>query len=189
VCIIFMTGGVFAYLSLAYYLDKVLPSEFGVRRPWYFPVTDLISMYKKKQRMKHNDGVDPKSEAAMAINIAVDENEVKFEDDDVRAERGKVLSDKFDHSGYPLIMKNMRKVYAGRGGAGPKLAVKDVTLAVEKNTVFGLLGPNGAGKTTLISILTGLYPASTGAASIAGFNIKNDTESVYQNIGICPQVY
>jgi ABC-type Na+ transport system ATPase subunit NatA len=37
----------------------------------------------------------------------------------------------------------MRKVYAGRGGAGPKLAVKDVTLAVEEGIVFGLLGPNG----------------------------------------------
>ena len=88
---------------------------------------------------------------------------------------------------YPLIMKNMRKLYAGRGGVGPKLAVKDVTLAVEKNTVFGLLGPNGAGKTTLISILTGVYEASTGQATLAGFNIKTQTGQVYTNIGICPQ--
>jgi len=38
-------------------------------------------------------------------------------------------------------MKNMRKVYRRRGGAGPKLAVKDVTFAVEKGITFALLIP------------------------------------------------
>jgi ABC-type multidrug transport system ATPase subunit len=37
-------------------------------------------------------------------------------------------------------MKNMIKIYEGRNGSGPHLAVNDVSLAVEKNTVFGLLG-------------------------------------------------
>jgi ABC-type multidrug transport system ATPase subunit len=46
----------------------------------------------------------------------------------------------------------------------------------------------GAGKSTLISILTGLYEASSGHATLAGFDIKNQTKDVYQNIGICPQV-
>jgi ABC-type multidrug transport system ATPase subunit len=45
----------------------------------------------------------------------------------------------------------------------------------------------GAGKTTLISILTGLYEASTGHATLAGFDIKTDTAEVYKCIGICPQ--
>jgi ABC-type multidrug transport system ATPase subunit len=82
----------------------------------------------------------------------------------------------------------MRKVYPGRGGRGPKLAVKDVTLAVEKGIVFGLLGPNGAGKTTLISILTGLYNSSAGIGKIAGFDIYEDRDQVYSILGVCPQV-
>jgi ABC-type multidrug transport system ATPase subunit len=81
-------------------------------------------------------------------------------------------------------MRNMRKVYAGRGGQGPKLAVRDVTLAVEEGITFGLLGPNGAGKSTLISILTGLYEATGGKATLAGFDIKTQSRQVYQNIGI-----
>jgi ABC-type multidrug transport system ATPase subunit len=45
----------------------------------------------------------------------------------------------------------------------------------------------GAGKTTLISILTGLYEASTGHATLSGYDIKTETSKVYKCIGICPQ--
>ena len=63
----------------------------------------------------------------------------------MKDERQRVYKQEFDPA-CPLIMKNMRKIYPGRGGLGPKLAVRDVTFAVESNLVFGLLGPNGAGK-------------------------------------------
>lgn len=54
----------------------------------------------------------------MALKITIDEAETKFEDADVKAERAKLLSGEFNPEGFPLVMKNMRKVYAGRGGAG-----------------------------------------------------------------------
>ncbi|KAI8909839.1 hypothetical protein EDD86DRAFT_190811 [Gorgonomyces haynaldii] len=187
VCLWFMVVEIFVFLLLAYYFDAVFPTEFGVKKPWHFPISDPINYLRKRQRMQGNDRVDPLSEAELAKQILVDEKETQFEDADVKAERARLTDSRFDPAGYPLVMKNMRKVYAGRGGAGPKLAVKDVTLAVEKNTIFGLLGPNGAGKTTLISILTGLYETSTGVASIAGFDIKTQINRVYNSIGICPQ--
>ncbi|KAI8925004.1 hypothetical protein BC831DRAFT_550956 [Entophlyctis helioformis] len=177
---------IFVFLGLAGYLNAVFPSEFGVRKPWHFPITEPIAAIQKYRRKKANGGVDPLSETVLAVAVDVNEAETQFEDADVKAERARVDDQKYDPAS-PLVMKHMRKVYAGRGGAGPKLAVKDVTFAVEEGIVFGLLGPNGAGKTTLISILTGLYEASTGVATLAGFDIKTQTSEVYKRIGICPQ--
>lgn len=175
------------YLLAAFYLELVLPSEFGVRLPWYFPVQSLIKGFNDWRFKQTHGGID-KREEEMAMKVQVDEAETKFEDQDVKDERARVLDrTRTKDEEYPLIMRNMRKVYAGRGGQGPKLAVKDVTFAVEEGLIFGLLGPNGAGKTTLISILTGLYEASAGEAKIAGFNVKTNSEHVYKKIGICPQ--
>ena len=43
-------------------------------------------------------------------------------------------------------------------------ALKDVSLEIEENSLFGLLGVNGAGKTTLIKILTCLTDPTSGKA-------------------------
>jgi ABC-type multidrug transport system ATPase subunit len=45
----------------------------------------------------------------------------------------------------------------------------------------------GAGKTTLISILTGLYPPSSGDAYLAGYHLATEMDQVHRNIGVCPQ--
>ena len=132
-CTWFMFVEIPAFFFLAFYFDAIFPSEFGVKRPWHFPITAWLN----KKDKKSTQGTS-----------ATDAVETRFEDQDVRDERKRVCSDTFNDAEYPLVMKNMRKIYPGRGGAGPKLAVKDVTFAVEKGITFGLLGPNGAVKIT-----------------------------------------
>ncbi|MEB3751922.1 MULTISPECIES: lantibiotic protection ABC transporter ATP-binding protein [Geobacillus] len=51
---------------------------------------------------------------------------------------------------------------------GKQLAVDDVSMKVQKHTVYGLLGPNGAGKSTLLKILTGLLRPTKGEIVING---------------------
>lgn len=48
------------------------------------------------------------------------------------------------------------------------LALDDVSLAFEENTIYGLLGRNGAGKTTLMSILTAQNFATSGTVRVFG---------------------
>lgn len=52
---------------------------------------------------------------------------------------------------------------------------------------LGLLGPNGAGKSTLIQALLGFCPVSGGTASILGFDIKRDRNSIRSLIGYMPE--
>jgi len=51
---------------------------------------------------------------------------------------------------------------------GDKVAVAELTLAVQPGEVFGFLGPNGAGKTTSLKMLLGLVEPSAGAARVLG---------------------
>lgn len=41
-------------------------------------------------------------------------------------------------------------------------AVKDLSMSVRKNSVYGLLGPNGAGKSTLLKMITGIIGPDSG---------------------------
>ena len=105
---------------------------------------------------------------------AVFDFDLTLEDSDSKAERNMVYNlDKTDYCKYPLIIKDMRKVYPACGGVPPKVATRNFCLRIKKGEMFGLLGPNGAGKTTLISMLTGMYRPSSGNAWIAGYDIRN----------------
>jgi ABC-type polysaccharide/polyol phosphate transport system ATPase subunit len=101
-------------------------------------------------------------------------DELMEEDSDVDQERQDVYNiPRSTYSEYPLIAKNIRKVYPGVNGRAPKVANKNICFKVKSGELFGLLGPNGAGKTTLVTQLSGLYPPTDGNAWIGGFDIKS----------------
>ena len=51
-------------------------------------------------------------------------------------------------------------------------ALSDVSLKVERNSIFALIGPNGAGKTTVFNCLTGFYKPSGGSILLDGQPIQ-----------------
>ena len=61
-----------------------------------------------------------------------------------------------------LEVKNIHKHYANH------VALKDVSLVVEPQKIFGLLGPNGAGKTSLIRIINQITGPDSGEVSFNG---------------------
>jgi ABC-type multidrug transport system ATPase subunit len=66
------------------------------------------------------------------------------------------------------------------------LALDGISLDVYEGECLALLGHNGAGKTTLISLLTGLYAATSGAASIYGIPLSS-MDRIRTLLGVCPQ--
>ncbi len=67
---------------------------------------------------------------------------------------------------------------------GDRPALQDVTLSVERGTLFGLLGPNGSGKTTLFRILSTLIKAQEGEVRIFGLHAASQPDEVRRNISV-----
>ena len=70
---------------------------------------------------------------------------------------------------------------------GNTVALKNISLAFDKNGVIGLLGPNGAGKTTLMKILTGYLNQWEGKVSIGTFDLQEQPKKIQQQIGYLPE--
>lgn len=115
------------------------------------------------------------------------------EDEDCRAERELVNSIHSDYARYPLICRNLRKVYHyASGGRASNVAVKRFSVCVRPGEIFGLLGPNGSGKTTILSMLTGIFPpdgnnSNSGDAWVAGHSVRRNIDAVHLSLGVCPQ--
>ena len=70
---------------------------------------------------------------------------------------------------------------------GDVVALDGVDLTVEVGQVVALLGPNGAGKTTIVRILATLLKATEGTATVAGFDVRTQANSVRRSIGLTGQ--
>jgi len=66
-------------------------------------------------------------------------------------------------------------------------AVDHVSFEVNQGEILGLLGPNGAGKTTTMRILTCYMPATSGTATVAGYDVFRDSINVRKQIGYLPE--
>lgn len=75
---------------------------------------------------------------------------------------------------YILKTNNVSKKYK------KTYAVKDLSISVRKNSVYGLLGPNGAGKSTLLKMITGIVRPTSGEIL---FNNHSWTRKDLLNIG------
>ena len=72
---------------------------------------------------------------------------------------------------------------------GSFIAVNNVTFSVKKGEIFGFLGANGAGKTTAIKMLCGLLTPTSGKATVAGFDVFKQSESIKKSIGYMSQKF
>jgi ABC-2 type transport system ATP-binding protein len=72
---------------------------------------------------------------------------------------------------------------------GDFTAVDHISFEVKKGEIFGFLGANGAGKTTAMRMLCGLSKPTSGKASVAGFDVYNQTENIKRSIGYMSQKF
>uniref|UniRef100_A0A8C7QAX0 P-type phospholipid transporter n=1 Tax=Oncorhynchus mykiss TaxID=8022 RepID=A0A8C7QAX0_ONCMY len=137
------------YAVLAWYLDNVFPGQYGIGRPFYFPI--LPSYWLNSRPPKPKDHAYFEGEPAGLVE--------------------------------GVCVQNLVKVF----GRGQKPAVDGLSITFYESQITAFLGHNGAGKTTTLSILTGMFPPTSGTASIYGKDIRTDMDTIRHSLGMCPQ--
>lgn len=197
ICIGMMFFDAVLYGVLAWYLDKVLPSEFGSTLPWYFP---FMSSYW----CGHDCcGLSKPSEQALSAPLlakgGADYESGEFDDvDNLLHASGQEVGDykeetvpadllKQRNDGRCVRVRGLRKVFAAQGGS-ERVAVNGLTMDLYEGQVTVLLGHNGAGKSTSINMLVGLTTPTSGDALMCGqLRISRDMNEIRRNLGVCPQ--
>lgn len=157
-CLILMYFDAFLYGVMTWYIETVFPGQYGIPRPWYFPFT---KSYWFGENSTNNTAIHGKKGNAGAVCIEEEPTHLKL----------------------GVYIENLVKVYRH----GKKLAVDGLTLGFYEGQITSFLGHNGAGKTTTMSILTGLFPPTSGTAYIMGKDIRSELSSIRQSLGVCPQ--
>jgi ABC-2 type transport system ATP-binding protein len=70
---------------------------------------------------------------------------------------------------------------------GPVKAVDHVSFEVAPGELVGFLGNNGAGKSTTMRVLTTFLPASSGRATVAGYDVMYQSDDVRRRLGYLPE--
>uniref|UniRef100_T1IIG4 ABC transporter domain-containing protein n=1 Tax=Strigamia maritima TaxID=126957 RepID=T1IIG4_STRMM len=147
------------YFLLALYIEAVFPGTYGIPRPWYCCLEPLLCCFRRNK--SNPDNIDEDDNTSV--------NNLGFETEPTHLNLG-------------ISVKHLRKVYSDG-----KVAVHDVNLNFYEGQITAFLGQNGAGKTTTISILTGLFPPTSGTAIINGFDIRTEMKEIRRTLGMCPQ--
>ncbi|XP_021254439.1 ATP-binding cassette sub-family A member 12 [Numida meleagris] len=163
----------FIYFILGWYIRNVFPGRYGMAAPWYFPLLpsywleyNWLPFWSEKQRGFIFTKLVLRKEASHNNQICAPPPHLEPEPTDLTL---------------GVSLHGITKVY------GSKAAVDNLSLNFYEGNITSLLGHNGAGKTTTISILTGLFPTSSGTIVVYGKDIKTDQEVIRKNMGICMQ--
>eukprot|EP00301_Raphidiophrys_heterophryoidea_P004938 c12109_g1_i2.p1 GENE.c12109_g1_i2~~c12109_g1_i2.p1 ORF type:complete len:1737 (+),score=451.65 c12109_g1_i2:522-5213(+) len=167
ICMLFVD--VTLYFLLAWYVGKVWPNEYGTTLPWYFPFTKWYWL--------------PGSSTDSSVSQDTPAVPLLSSNDTPSTQVANNIQPRVGQQGVASVrVCGLTKTFK----KGIK-AVEEVTWDAYENEITALLGHNGAGKSVTISMLTGLYPPTSGNAYVNNHAIGSHMDKVRQSIGVCPQ--
>nr|XP_020649018.1 ATP-binding cassette sub-family A member 2 [Pogona vitticeps] len=166
------------YGVLTWYIEAVHPGMYGLPRPWYFPLQK--SYWLGNGRTETWEWTWPWSRTA---RLSVMEEDQACAMENRRLEESRGIEEEPSHLPLVVCVDKLTKIYK----TDKKMALNKLSLNLYENQVVSFLGHNGAGKTTTMSILTGLFPPTSGSATIYGHDIRTEMDEIRKNLGMCPQ--
>eukprot|EP00756_Hemistasia_phaeocysticola_P027671 Hpha_TRINITY_DN16129_c1_g4::TRINITY_DN16129_c1_g4_i1::g.8373::m.8373/K05643/ABCA3; ATP-binding cassette, subfamily A (ABC1), member 3 len=159
------------YMVLAWYVDNVLPGEWGTSNHplfCFFPSYWCPRSAKTTVDQRTSRRTATRGRSRHATNEYIEEIPPEM------MARRKVS------------IMDLRKEFKAEDGS-TFTAVSDVNLDMFEGQIQVLLGHNGAGKTTTINMLTGMLPIDSGDANVYGHSVKTQLPVVRADVGLCPQ--
>uniref|UniRef100_A0A8C6Y8P9 ATP-binding cassette sub-family A member 2 n=1 Tax=Naja naja TaxID=35670 RepID=A0A8C6Y8P9_NAJNA len=166
------------YGVLTWYIEAVHPGMYGLPRPWYFPLQK--SYWLENGRTEAWDWSWPCSKRT---HLSITEEDQACAMENRRMEETRGIEEEPTHLPLVVCVDKLTKIYK----TDQKVALNKLSLNLYENQVVSFLGHNGAGKTTTMSILTGLFPPTSGSATIYGYDIRTEMDQIRKNLGMCPQ--
>ncbi|RYG93692.1 ATP-binding cassette domain-containing protein, partial [archaeon] len=161
----------FIYGFLAWYLDQVLPQEFGTPK---HPLFLFLPSYWKRC-CRSQDSHD----TLMIDDMEDFEPLQPLQVDDTNS------NDRIEQLPQELLEQGKVRIkHLGKTFGDGKVAVRDLSLTLLEGQITCLLGHNGAGKSTTIAALTGLVETTRGDVSIYGHLLSKDLEDIRQLTGL-----
>ncbi|XP_042198563.1 phospholipid-transporting ATPase ABCA1-like [Callorhinchus milii] len=145
------------YGVATWYIEAVFPGQYGIPKPWFFL---FLRSYWCGEPLPQNK-LD--FDACSMTKVHLEEEPT--------------------HLPLGVSIQNLVKVYRN----GEKMAINGLSLNFYQGQITSFLGHNGAGKTTTMSILTGLFPPTSGTAYILGRDIFTEMDLIRKSLGMCPQ--
>jgi ATP-binding cassette subfamily A (ABC1) protein 3 len=173
-CILMMMVNAVIFMFLALYIEGVWPGEYGVPLPWNFPFT-VWAKLSFIPCIPTGNNVQTSRMHIFELQKWYWTNGVRNSEADRPAPSIEVKTHLFQAE--PDGKAGVQIVGLSKNFSD-KWAVQDMHLNMYENQITALLGHNGAGKTTTMSMLTGLFPSTSGTAYINGFDISTDIQSV-----------
>ncbi|OQR95862.1 ATP-binding Cassette (ABC) Superfamily, partial [Thraustotheca clavata] len=162
-------------LFLGWYLQQVVPQEYGVQKP-------LLFLFDKEYW-------------SPSLKIPINEEVADFHYADVQTPALRPDEPTIEAPSQALRVKEetgeciqicgLRKTFNTEDGE--KVALHGLNVTMYSGQITAFLGHNGAGKTTTISMLTGLFPPTKGTAYVFGKTITQDMDQLRTSMGVCPQ--
>ena len=166
------------YVTLAAYIERVIPNEYGVRLHPFYLIDPRYWGYKVKG-LRHN----------LFKMLRTYDDVTREIDEDVQQEI-KHMQESMDAEGQPVTQGRAMELFGLQKRFGRDFfAIKGNWFSIDEGELFCLLGPNGAGKTTTINCLTGVLPPNGGAAFLYGSSITEPggMDKIRSMMGVCPQ--
>ncbi|XP_061143427.1 glucosylceramide transporter ABCA12 [Syngnathus typhle] len=165
------------YFTAGVYIRMVFPGKFGIPAPWYFPFTasfwaDLFCCVKSQKGGRGHLFAN-----TMKINLPVFSDDKRKGQSQLFSQTG----EDFSHLPVGVNLHGLTKIY------GDRVAIQNLNLSFYEGHVTSLLGHNGAGKTTTMSLLTGLFPQSSGSIEVYGRDMQTNLNDVRKDLGVCMQ--